>query len=402
MKKCLISTLFLSAIFLYGCSGRSEIGEIPNLDIGAAIDAPKVFDLVEIADNIDFVPLDGSTTESLVGGYINTLAESKNRWYVGEMNTPVKIFDKAGKFLSTRGRIGRGPDEFSGLSIAGIDWEIDNLYLNGRSEGRDRIVAYDAAGAIFARADSVLSSPAGMKEFHREKLFMWTMRRSPFGPPADPDAKETLYETFSSDLEPAGKAEVSGRNNVSPVIVSSGIWFFFQQGFLSGNGRSLLTYETLADTVFLVDNTTLSPAYVVDLGSHSPPDGAFGENATVQWNTNYYVLRRLTEGDRFVFAEAANYDPVAGGGVTDEYLIFDRRDSFNGFRATGPSGQNGLFIGGIKFTPCYIRDNRLVGWMQAFDIVDNAAAITNPNLKALAATLKEDSNPVIVVATLKR
>jgi hypothetical protein len=40
--------------------------------------------------------------------------------------------------------------------------------------------------------------------------------------------------------------------------------------------------------------------------------------------------------------------------------------------------------------------------MQAIDIADNANSITNPDLKILATALKEDSNPLIVVATLKK
>jgi hypothetical protein len=40
--------------------------------------------------------------------------------------------------------------------------------------------------------------------------------------------------------------------------------------------------------------------------------------------------------------------------------------------------------------------------MQAIDIVDNAEQITDPDLKALAATLTENDNPVIVVVKLKK
>jgi hypothetical protein len=73
-----------------------------------------------------------------------------------------------------------------------------------------------------------------------------------------------------------------------------------------------------------------------------------------------------------------------------------------GFSATGgPDGKPGLFIDGVKLTPMYVRDNRLVGVMQALDIVDGAGRITRPDLKELAAGLREDNNPVIVVATLK-
>ncbi len=42
------------------------------------------------------------------------------------------------------------------------------------------------------------------------------------------------------------------------------------------------------------------------------------------------------------------------------------------------------------------------GDIATLDIVDNAGSITDPKLKEIAATLKEDDNPVIVVAELKK
>jgi hypothetical protein len=82
--------------------------------------------------------------------------------------------------------------------------------------------------------------------------------------------------------------------------------------------------------------------------------------------------------------------------------LFDRREDYAGFTTLGPDGSEGLFLDGVRFQPAYIRDNQLVGYMSALDIVDNAESITNPDLKALAATLKEDNNPVIITAKLKK
>ncbi len=105
----------------------------------------------------------------------------------------------------------------------------------------------------------------------------------------------------------------------------------------------------------------------------------------------------MWDADRYLIVETDGWFSRLG-----DILVIDKREPLNNFSAIGPDGKPGLFLGGVKFTPSYIRDNRLVGYMQALDIVDNAATITNSDLKALAATLKEDSNPVIVIATLKR
>jgi hypothetical protein len=93
---------------------------------------------------------------------------------------------------------------------------------------------------------------------------------------------------------------------------------------------------------------------------------------------------------------------VRNGESSTAQLVIDRDDPSKGFSAVGPDDRQGLFVGGMAFAPLYMRDNRLVGCMQALDLVDNAERITDPDLKRVAAGLKEDSNPVIVVATLKR
>jgi hypothetical protein len=115
-----------------------------------------------------------------------------------------------------------------------------------------------------------------------------------------------------------------------------------------------------------------------------------------QWN-KYYTISKIFDGNRYMIVATNN-----GFAGTKGFLILNKNEPSDRFSTVGPDGEPRLFLGGIAFNPMSVHDNRLVGYVQAFDIVDNAAAITNPDLKALAATLKEDDNPVIVVAILKK
>jgi hypothetical protein len=375
----------------------AQSATLPTLDLAKAIGNTKAFDVAEISDEIDFVPLQTGEKESLVG-HIWQIVESKTAWYFNEMDN-VKLFDRSGKFLGTRGRIGRGPDEFTMIDEIAADWQTGNHYLLG-SQGKIQIIAYDPAGEIIARANSDLPVTYMTDAVHRNgKLIMLTPRL--FSDP-EPGAKSPLLEIYSSDLKHERSIEVLDRK-ISPVIRGVGA---IRQGILSDNGASLIVYETLDETVFrLSDDMTLTPAYTFDFGRHAISPKAFGENPTAPWSENYRYVSKLWEGERYIICRTIGYKnlPPSANGVYMESLVFDRRNlAAGGFSALGPGGRYGLFLGGIAFTPLYVRDNRFVGYMQALDIVDNAASITNPKLKALAATLKEDSNPVIVVATLKK
>jgi hypothetical protein len=263
------------------------------------------------------------------------------------------------------------------------------------------ILAYDAAGKVFAQS-AVKMSLTIMTVFRNDKL-MTFVDRLRNDPAPKQGIKEPFINIYSSDLKHVGS--VDKYRNVAPIIYTrNGRPAFLQAGSLFDNGKTVLAYEALDDTVYYYnDDGTLSPAYILDLGRRSPPTEAFGADATVPWSRNFHTIMDIYESDRFVFVWAPNHD--YGDYFTNNLsiFVFDRHNpGAGGFSAVKPNGKYGLLLDGIAFAPKYTRDNKLVGFMHALEIVDNAARITNPKLKALAATLKEDSNPVIVIVELKK
>ncbi len=404
MKRLFYYLLAASAVVLAAETLRAQ-GTPPTLDLAKAIDNTKIFDIADIAAGIAFTPLETAGRESLIGSPWD-IAESKNTWYVHEGGKPTKLFDRKGQFISTVGTIGRGPDEL--LTITGIasDWERDKLYLWGY-QGALRILVYSATGRVIARrdSDSHPDQTMGRAIFRNDKLVMWKMRSQSAANPK-PGAKSILLEVLSSDLKSAGNVEAVDRNVVPVLYQHDGGYSAFRQGILSDNGKQVLVYETLDDTVFYCNaDMTLSPAYTLSLGRYTPPAQTFGSNASVPWNTNFRLVNNMWEGDRFVIVKTMLYDLSTGRrDMKEEYLIFDRiagSVNFGGFSAAKADRKPGMSCGGVTFTPMYIRNNQLVGYMQALDIVDNSSRITNPALKQLASKIKEDSNPVVVVVQLK-
>jgi hypothetical protein len=384
---------------LIGCGGAATGEVLPTLDLAAAIDKPRVTDLAEIAADIEFVPLDDSMSDALVGN-ITEIAESKNFWYVrefGSNSAPIKMFDRMGKFVATRGQIGRGPDEFNPLFTLTTDWGRDNLYLGGRNSGSsgNLMSAFDAAGNRFARYDSIVGPQAA---FHEERLITFSPSTTHSTP--KPDTTRTLLHSFSPDIRLTGSLEGADRGSELIAIPAQRMVFNVARSFLSNNGKDIFVKEGRSDTAYLYRNDmTLAPALVLDLGPYAIPAGAWGMEPTEGWDNRYRGINALWVGDRHIIVRAvARVD----NGFSNSLLVFDRDLDFGGFSAVGESGEAGLFLDGIAFAPMYIRDNRLVGYMQALDIIDNRDRVTQPELKALSATIREDSNPVIVIAELKK
>ncbi|MDR0955213.1 MAG: hypothetical protein LBM20_07540, partial [Rikenellaceae bacterium] len=217
----------------------------------------------------------------------------------------------------------------------------------------------------------------------------------------------TYIETLSPDLHRIGEIKIpyGGSNELTFQYSQGGFLFQDVPPIFSDNGTSLLIKEPRNDTVFrYVDQATLEPLFRVEMGDYFPADKLLDENQWIDGSVVDDVMknRRSSPFEKYnhgwvtAIYEGERYLVVEIGSNKRGYCIFDKNDLIHGFWAKGL-----LSLDGIAFTPCYIRDNQLVGYMQAIDIVDNAEQITDPDLKALAATLTENDNPVVVVAKLK-
>ncbi len=374
-----------------------ETGDaLPTLDIEAAIDNPREFDLAEIAESIEFIPLDDSRKEGLIGLMIGQMGESRDGFYLCEgFMTPVQHFDRTGKFVSTIGRIGRGPNETNYIFGMAVDYETGNVYINGS-------VGYDSSGRMFARNDSVSGSRT---VYHNGQLLLLTSP-SILNPDAYNGERIDFIKILSRDLKHEGTIDVPNFGPADYFFTDSrsGALGTGSVAFMSDGGERIVVRQGRNDTIYHYATGVLEPALVLNIGRYSLPAEGYGLNPAVEWSDKFYSVDNLWEGSRYVVVSADNYQlRPTGERIPGRRLIFDREDlSAGGFSATGPDGTPGLFLDGIKFTPMYVRNNRLVGYMQALDIVDNAENITDQQLKALAATLKEDSNPVIAVVELKK
>ncbi len=282
-----LTALLAVTLVLTGCGGgAADGGSLPTLNLEAAIDNPRPFDLAEIAESIELIPLDDSDTNALLTPYLN-IAESKSCFYVMDIyNQPVKVFDKTGTYVATRGSIGRGPGEF--LSVSGIttDWEGDNLYVKVNS---GVIQAYDASGRMFARTEDV---PGGKTVFADGKLLllgepdfdaaMWgsdgfTMADTPI----------TILTLFQPDL--SSRTTIVGPDRGINMIFTrfaengQGTSAMINPQIISNNGESVLVKEGRCDTVFRYRNdNTLEAVLRLDLGKHTLPPEAYGTAPTVK------------------------------------------------------------------------------------------------------------------------
>jgi hypothetical protein len=263
------------------------------------------------------------------------------------------------------------------------------------------VIALDTSGRVVDRNDSLPT--AAQIDFFDGRLVVSQGRSASVS-----GGRRTLLELFSSDLRPVGSVMGADVGSID-ILAISGSVVYPSPNIMFGNGDALFIKETLSDTVFVykpgTTGATLEPSYLLDMGRYYIPSESYGAEPAVPWNGPWHSIVDIFDFGRWLFARLESFD---GEAFSAGYILFDRNEgvsngSVAGVSVTGPDGEKGVFVDGIAFTPMYVREGRLAGYMNALDIVDgrDAGVITNTDLAALASTLEEDSNPVIVIATLE-
>ncbi len=276
-----LAALTLAILTLAGCGDTAAPGELRTLDLEAAIDNAKTFDLAEIAETIDFIPLDDTQKEGLVGE-ITVLNESKNRFFVKDNArvSPIKIFDRTGRFLRTEGRYGRGPGEYTNILNFTTDHDTDNLYM-AVSSGNSSLVVYDPSGRELTRNDSVMVNRMVIHDGSLLLLRGILINAEEMDLPPGGVMRPFLdrYSLPGLELETTIEAPDRGLSGVIRSMPNNGIRVTpGPSTVLASDGGSVLVKEALSDTLKRYRNDALEPAFVLDPGKYAIPDGALGMN----------------------------------------------------------------------------------------------------------------------------
>lgn len=148
--KLIASYILVSVFILSGCSTREKqkpLGEDADslAVINLSDDVTKVESLLlsEAMHDVQVVPLE-ATNESLLA-YIANVQVTDNDIWVDPGNNDQRIyrFSRSGKFLNFVGKIGQGPEEYTGFTDFIIDEKAKEIYIVTTSVG---VKVYDFDG----------------------------------------------------------------------------------------------------------------------------------------------------------------------------------------------------------------------------------------------------------------
>ncbi len=384
------STLALAAT---SCGSRG--GDIPMLDVTATYPAKNIV-LHDIAE-VEYIPLEtreGFLVDFFTPQYIDDdIVITNNR--AGDIMT----FDRhTGKGIKTFNRTGRGPGEHPAVGIISVDKKAGEMFVTPgqfQTNAPFPIHVYDMEGK------HLRTLPFGSLAYSR-KLH-------------DYDAEHLLgYDEVPAfgDAEPSARpyALISKRDTVvTPLPVSFAgrqtmLFVFTMDGQVRGvTGINVNSLAKTPDGGYMISEPGVDTMFrwQPQTGELTPVMTRKPSFASMEFPIGLFYW---AENRDYMFLDTyeRNYDMQTREGFDNVKLIYDKR--------------SGEFFEGDLLNGDYVDDTPMsrstqkeglpagtfVEWLQPFELLDlHAEGKLTGRLAEIAATLKEDDNPVMMIATFK-
>ena len=270
------SILLLLIITLLGCSSNKKQEPIsksgvPVINLSEDVSTVLSLLLSESAEKLEIVPLE-MTDQSMLGEIRRIQVTDHNIWIDHGREFYIYRFSRSGKFLNKIGSIGQGPGEYTTYSTFLVDEDKKEVYIIANTNG---VLAYDFEGNFKRKIVDIqmilqlFASPYDQYILNNQKFFA----TQNFGlyRPIDRDSLWS-FVSLGDDFQkkkyfknPAhvGKEEqiIANRANMDRMV---NYWMEYLTSVDTYNGQLTLKYPD-TDTIYCYDDATnqLLPQYAI-------------------------------------------------------------------------------------------------------------------------------------------
>ncbi|MDD2952182.1 MAG: 6-bladed beta-propeller [Parabacteroides sp.] len=398
MKRfCFIQTVLLAFFIFTGCAGKSS-KEYITIDVSKSYPEKELI-LQDLFD-IEYIQLETSDT-FLTTGHI--LAVSDEFFVLKDVNRlrngNIFLFDRNGLGISKFNHLGQGPEEYTNILDLVLDTEDDNMYINNHYSAR--VVVYDRFGNFkrsFKQKDGYFYNQMG--NFNKDYLICHDGRLE-YDKPNTPRNFFMLVSKIDGEIREipiyykAKKSRIAIKRDVKNKIVGDRSIYNKE---LIPFGDSWILSEMSSDTIFVYSQDFVKTPLIVRTPSVQEMDPEV-----------FLYLGVITDQYYFMQSVKKLYDFERDNGFPTTNLVYDRY-SGSVFEYTlynsdfvDKSPMNLVYE--LPIPPVIINRDKIAfmtrleapGLVEAYE----DGKLRGP-LKEIAATLKEEDNPVIMIARYKK
>ena len=400
--------LTLCLVVLYSCSGNTGT-DTQIIDIESAVGTGSIHKASEILKDIRYIRLE--TTPASLIGYIRNIIIENGKIYIlayGNVNT-ITIFDINGKYLNTLNRTGRGPEEYLSITDFTVNSQGNIVIASDEAE----ILEYNSDLKFVRKITPDENALSNSRKWNFIMLTDGLFASGIIYAGTNPgDVKQDLIIYNEDSLSVLQSYNVNTQQlipGVSSVVIS------YYERYIYEN--SLNIYKIGNDTIFNIDyeNGYLKTArYIMNYGKYRLSEELYFETyESGSEELRLIYINSLYETDKYLFMDF-NMNALAPEPVeiktntrsykrTNVYALYDKKQrKFYFLNQPIPQvpGLKDDIVNGIPFWPKRVTAKQeLFTWYNALELI--SLAEENKIDQSIVVNLKEDDNPVIVIATPK-
>jgi hypothetical protein len=391
--------LYIILCIIYGCNKNELLHKDMNYTV-INIDAKKSIDgtgMSDIFSTIEYIPLE--TNDEHLIGEINQILVFKDRLYMADIYQTQSVFcyTKEGKFLYELNRKGQGPGEYTTLDNISIDYDKERLLVYAGN----MLLEYDLDGNYI--------------ESH--KIDLWANDFFYTG-----NNRIAFYGDYTTNME-YEKEQMTPNLFVleNYNVVHTDLYFPSETNFgaltsplnsiSTENNGTVSLLSAYNDTIYYVTADTVKRAYYIDFGDMKKDKNfyqlIYSPTATREsiheYEMNHDVCNIITVSETknclfFAYHHRNIYHYVFYYKNTNRVIDVYKKYT-DEIDPIFPIVDD---IYGIRFVIPYSTDGHsFYSYIDAYEIAEIKATVTDSNLKKKFESLSEYDNPVIVKMTPK-
>ncbi len=406
----LVLVLFIS---LSSCSSNQDNHKSnPKvIDVAGSIGIGRVVNLSEIADSIEYIPLE-TNEESLVGTPGSGLFYESGLVYLLEAKVgsdALKVFNKNGAFVRQISRCGRGPQEYESISYLQIESKTGNLLVQSYS---NKIVEYSSEGKFIRNVELKNKNITGLCKIPENNyLFKVDVK------------KEDNYSVIGIDSTSGINLLVEYPETEKKLLRELSRSYAFNYPKIYKFRDSVRLINGTSEYVLNIDkDLQIDTAFVINYGKYKI-NNKYVKYRAGSHSPYIFLYNRVFESSDYLFLQfhlgslAHKQREMLQGGVEgakgNKYFvpistsIFNKKTGVFTFADQPTYNQIGFkddLGGGPAIWPSYIsEDDYMVSYINAIDFINHAeTGNCSEKFRQIASELKDTENPVLVLVKLKK
>ena len=408
----------LITIILGGCATRQD-DSIHTIKFSEAFANVDEIMLSEYVSSLEYTPIE-THPNALLGNIHDNCSIDDNFMYFpsGKEQATIHMFGRDGTYIKDIGRKGRGPGEFLAIAFITTIPESNILVVKGGpiilfyslDDGkclkqfniedlfeRSNDMIFNTKGMTYTRSNTAM----GNIVFHNNLFYITVADNTTFN--------QTLI-ILDNNLNIKSMIDIGETCYTIGFPVADA-------GYVYISNDKVNVVRGVIDTIYTIESNELIPQLVFD---HTPYPTK--KNDPIKEYRGYYKkhnIMRMRDMIEFTKVHISNksvlvgsiYPPssVSASLITKThrfaYILYDKKTRktkiIKPSEHLGQAAFTNDIDGGMPFWPSKQIGNKLYQFVDAVTFIEMSQKYNSPRMKEIAATLTDESNPVLIEATLK-